>query len=70
MNNYTAWLRAQSADSWTSVAHGTKRAVKAKALEIARSSQWQEFEHGDTTMRITSGANQRFVESVIVPRTP
>ena len=59
MKDYTAWLNGQS------VASGTLREVDKKAKAIFLSENWQTFE-GETTLRITRGARQLFVKSVIL----
>ena len=62
MNDYIAWLNE------TSVARGTLAHVERIAREIAATPRWQEAEshRGPTTMRITRGARQMFVKSVVL----
>lgn len=65
-NDYVAWIRSEAGSGWDSVAVGTLTSVKAKAVEIAKSDHWREWNPGATTIRITRGARQLFVHSFVV----
>ena len=60
MKDYVAWLNGQS------VATGTVREVQAVAERIFRSDNWQTFEGSQATLKITRGARQLFVKSIIL----
>ena len=59
MKYYIAWLNG------TSVARGTLADVEAKAREIAATPRWRAW-HATTTLRITRGARQLLVKSIII----
>ena len=61
MNDYIAWLNG------TSVQRGTLAQVERVAREIAATPRWKEYHEGQpTTLRITRGARQMFVKSIIL----
>lgn len=64
MNDYTAWLNGQS------VARGTISQVETRAKAIAETENFREFGFidGRATLKITRGARQLFVKSIILER--
>ncbi len=61
MRDYVAWLNGQS------VARGTLSHVDAEARKIAATPAYQEWEGPKgITLRITRGAEQLFVKSIIL----
>ena len=62
MNDYIAWLNGSS------VARGTLSAVEAKAREVYATPAFQEYglKNGAALLRITRGAKQYFVKSILL----
>ncbi len=60
MRDYIAWLNGHS------VARGTLSAVESKAREIAATPAFKEFGGNPVVLRITRGARQLFVKSIIL----
>ena len=62
MNEYIAWLNGNS------VARGTLTQVEAKAREVFATPHFQEWglKNGAAVLRITRGARQMFVKSIIL----
>ena len=60
MSDYIAWLNGAS------VARGTLAHVERVAREIAATPRWLEY-NPTTTLRITRGARQLFVKSIVLP---
>lgn len=59
--NFVAWLNG------CSVAVGSLKDVERRARDVHASALWQEHEAPKgTTLRITSGARQAFVKSVVL----
>lgn len=66
MNDYISWLVDTKTGIATSIARGTLRAVREKAEAVFRSPEWQEHGAIPCALRITRGARQYFVSSVIL----
>jgi hypothetical protein len=62
--DYIAWLRVGNAPA-CSVARGSLAEVRAKARAVFETPLWQENHDEPTQCRITKGARQSFVESII-----
>ena len=60
MSDYVAWLNGQS------VARGSLATVEAKAREIAATPRYLEWTPGTIILKITRGARQLFVKSIVL----
>lgn len=66
MTDYIAWLGYEG-ESGMSVKRGTLAQVENEARRIAATKNWQEWANGrKTVLRVTRGARQMFVKSIIL----
>ena len=63
MNDYTAWLNG------TAVAHGPLSYCREFGRDVFLSDLWQQNEGNKATLKITRGARQSFVESIVLHTT-